>query len=385
MEHHHGILLHLRDFPYQHVLVFGHSHMLPVAALRLKALRQPGEDNCHVRIPCGLHRLFQQSILCRSAESVLRLLAGSIFHLTAGTLLHLSAGGIIPSCIGHLHSLCAVQRRHGMLFIDMAAARPLVPGLFREASDKRHPAALLQGQDAVVFQEHGALCRKFLRFPPRRLPVKDRILLLVLQSLPDEAELIPHRLIQLLPGERPLLQGLQDCLRLPLPAAGHFQIHPCLDPQRTPLGSAPVRHHKPVESPVPAQNAVQQFLILRTKCAVDGIVGAHHAPDMPLLHRVLKGGKIDFMQCPLLHPGAAGHSPGLLVVGGEMLHAGRYALALEPPDIGSRQLPRQVWILAEILEISAAQRAPLYVHPRPQKHGHMLRLALLSQELSQLL
>lgn len=89
------------------------------------------------------------------------------------------------------------------------------------------------------------------------------------------------------------------------------------------------------------------------------------------------------MEGALIYLGVAAHAQCLLAVGGKVLHTGGHALALEPVHIGGGQLPRQIGVFAEILEIAPAQRAALDIEPRAQQHTHVFCLALLPQGFAQ--
>ena len=63
MENHDGIRLHLQDFRNQTVLALGKSHVRPVIAFRLEAVRKPGEDHRFVHIFCRLYGLRRKRLV----------------------------------------------------------------------------------------------------------------------------------------------------------------------------------------------------------------------------------------------------------------------------------------------------------------------------------
>ena len=83
------------------------------------------------------------------------------------------------------------------------------------------------------------------------------------------------------------------------------------------------------------------------------------------------------MQSALVHHTIAHHAPGFLIVAGKVLDAAAHAGALHTADEGGAHFTGEHRILAEVLEVATAQRAPLDVETRPQQQRHILRLALL--------
>ena len=69
----------------------------------------------------------------------------------------------------------------------------------------------------------------------------------------------------------------------------------------------------------------------------------------------------------------------LLVVGDEVLDARRHAAALQPVDVGHRQVGGEHRVLREALEVAAAQRRALEVDGGAEQHLGALGARLLGQ------
>ena len=74
----------------------------------------------------------------------------------------------------------------------------------------------------------------------------------------------------------------------------------------------------------------------------------------------------------------------LLAVGGKMLYAHADLVALDALDQTGGQFGRQVGVLAEILEIAAAEGRTLDVDRRTEIDGHLLVLAGNAQTVADL-
>jgi len=118
--------------------------------------------------------------------------------------------------------------------------------------------------------------------------------------------------------------------------------------------------------------------------SVDLVVGGHHSPGIHPLDDSLKGRHVYLAHSALIHLGGGVHTPHLLVVRKEMLDAGSNTLALNAFHIAGSKLTRQQWILAEILEVTAAQRTALNIDTRPQQHIDAICLTFASQFLAEL-
>ena len=114
--------------------------------------------------------------------------------------------------------------------------------------------------------------------------------------------------------------------------AGHLQLKAGGNALDTVVHRAPVGHDKAVKAPRPAQNVGQQRLVLARIGTVEPVVAAHHGPGAGLFYGSLKGGQIDLLQGALVHTAVHRQAAGLLIVGGKMLDACAYALALHTVD-----------------------------------------------------
>jgi hypothetical protein len=91
---------------------------------------------------------------------------------------------------------------------------------------------------------------------------------------------------------------------------------------------------------------------------------------------VLERGQVDLPQRALVDVGADPQPVGLLVVGGEVLDRRADVLGLDALHQGGAEPAGQVRVLAQVLEVAAAQRRPLDVDPRPEHHRDVLRPCL---------
>ena len=96
---------------------------------------------------------------------------------------------------------------------------------------------------------------------------------------------------------------------------------------------------------------------------VDPVVGAHHRPHVPLLHRGAESGEIDLRKRPLGHLVAdrigaqrLAEAVDLLIVARVVLDLRDHVLALDATDLGGGQRRGQVWILAQRLGLASPLR-----------------------------
>ena len=104
------------------------------------------------------------------------------------------------------------------------------------------------------------------------------------------------------------------------------------------IGSAPVRDDDPVKSPLLSQDIPEQVGIFIGIDPVDLVITGHDRFGAALFHSDLEPGQIDLTERALVHDRVHGHPPKLLAVHREMLRAGVYSLALDPPNISCRHL-----------------------------------------------
>ena len=106
-------------------------------------------------------------------------------------------------------------------------------------------------------------------------------------------------------------------------ARAHFEVEAVGRAAVRGVRRAPVRHDKALETPVLFQDLVEQVIIFRAIRAVDFIVGRHDGERAALLDRGLEGRQVNLAQRALVHVDVDAAALGLLVVGGEVLHARR--------------------------------------------------------------
>ena len=149
---------------------------------------------------------------------------------------------------------------------------------------------------------------------------------------------------------------------------GHFQGGACPDTCGVVIAAAPVGHDEAAESPVLAQDILEQVGVFVGVGAVYRVIAGHDGFWMPLFYGDLKGGKVDLPQGALVHHGVRRQPPGLLGVDGKVLRAGGGAVFLNAPDIGGGHFACQVGILGEVFKIPPAEGAALHVQTRAQHH-----------------
>src|SRR5262245_38306935 len=94
--------------------------------------------------------------------------------------------------------------------------------------------------------------------------------------------------------------------------------------------------------------------ILRSKYAVDFVVGCHYRTNIGVLYGSLEGRQIDFAQRALVNVRTDREPVLLLIVGGVVLHLSNHTLALNAANLSRGHLRRKVWIFAKGFEITSA-------------------------------
>ncbi len=361
VQHHHRVGLGGRHCGDQLVLAVGQVHVPAVVPLGLKAVRQPGKDHRGLGLFGGRHR---------RGDAVP--LKGVLGRREAG---HVGHGAAL--------ALRGLERAGHPAGVDVARTAALIAGRGRVAADVGDLLARLEGQDAVVLQQHRALGGHRHRPGMVGGAVKLRVGLAVVDIAEQHREqpldrLVQHRLVEGIGLDR------LDDLLVGVPARGrHLEIQPgreALDP----VGHrAPVGHDIALKAPVLPQHLVQQPVVLGGVDPVDLVVAAHHRLGLGGLDRLLKAGQVDLPQRPLGQLGGDAHPVILLVIGGKVLDAGAHPLALHPADVGGGQLAGEVGVLRDVLKVAAAERAALDVDRRAQQNAHVLGLALLPEGLAQ--
>ena len=120
----------------------GQAHILPVHALAFGGLVQTDTQQHHIRLLGGFHRLPEQ--------------------LFVDAILASDITGGIAEVLQRLFRKTILQADHGG-GIDHRGACTLIAGFFRKSTDQRHLHPRLQGQDAVIFQQHDGFGSTFRR------------------------------------------------------------------------------------------------------------------------------------------------------------------------------------------------------------------------------
>ena len=216
-------------------------------------------------------------------------------------------------------------------------------------------------------------------------PVEDSSFIPIIQIAVDSGENPLHAGINSLFGKLAFLHGLDNPLVIGFGISGHLEIQAGPDALHPVVHSAPVRDDEALKAPVVAQHLRQEPLVVRRVGSVDLVVRAHNGPGLGLLDRRLKGREVDFPDGPLVGLRGDAHPAGLLIVQGEMLDGCADMLRLDTLDVGRRHLSGYDRVFGEVLEIAAAEGVPLDIDGRSEHHGQILRLALVSDGLAQLL
>ena len=104
--------------------------------------------------------------------------------------------------------------------------------------------------------------------------------------------------------------------------------------------------------------------------AVDLVIAGHDRHRFCLFDRDLEIPEIDFPQRPFGNAGVIPIAVRLLVVAGEMLGTGGFALALHAPHHRRGRFPGEQRVFGKILEVSPAEGIAVNVHARSQLHIH---------------
>ena len=99
------------------------------------------------------------------------------------------------------------------------------------------------------------------------------------------------------------------------------------------------------------------------------VVGAHNGSGLPLPDGDFKGGKVKLPQGPLVQDAVGIEALVLLIVAGEVLQAGPHPVFLGGGNKGSGQLSGEEGVLAQVLEIPAAEGIALDINARAQHHA----------------
>ena len=337
-------------------------HVRAVDALALLDLVQTQEEQHGIGFPGQRHGLGLAGVV----RAALTVKAGGKAHALQAALGQLLQHGI------HLDG------------VDGAGARALIPGRLGEITYDSHPLPRFQRKQTalVLEQDHALRCRAAGQ-RVMRLGVKGPGRLFdsrmggqhQLQQLVQPGVHIRFRNFAVFHGRFQLPDGVPTGER-------HFQRRAVLHAQSMVVGAAPVGDDGPLKAPVPAEDVLEQVLVLVGVGAVDEVVGGHDGPGPCLFDYDFKAGKIQLPQGALVQDRVTGHPAQLLAVGRKMLGAGGNAVFLDAPYIACRHFSREERVLRKILKVAAAEGAALDVQARAQQHSHLLRGGLFPQSLT---
>ena len=126
----------------------------------------------------------------------------------------------------------------------------------------------------------------------------------------------------------------------------------------------PVGDHDTVEAPLGVERRLEQ-VVLGHRDTVDGVVCAHDRPCASL-HGALERQQVELSQGALVHPHVDREAVGLGVVRDVVLRRRGDAVALHPLDVGRAELAREPRVLAEALEVAAAEGRTVQVDRRAE-------------------
>ena len=234
---------------------------------------------------------------------------------------------------------------------------------------------LVKRQDAVVFQQDYAFLRRFERFGFMLLAGNDGIREIIRRLLVEHAE--PYACAHcvdagganLFLGDKTLVVGGHKVLvgAAAVDVAAHFYCERrgffrlfCEVVRLVEIANRPaVRHEITVKAPV--FELVHQIRAGAGRLAVDCVVCAHHALDLCVFDKALKGGQVGFVQILFADRRVEAVTCFLgSAVGGKVLCTGcrekSFAVALNALDILHAKLGGEVWVFAvSLLSASPAR------------------------------
>ncbi len=169
-----------------------------------------------------------------------------------------------------------------------------------------------------------------------------------------------------------------------LAAARHFQVQARVRRIRDGVGRAPIRYDKPLEPAFALQEIGKQPGVLAAPLAPDLVVRPHDGPRIGLRHRRLERREIDLAQGALVDVHVDRAAIPFLVVAGVMLDRGSDSPALDSLHVRDGHAAGEMRILAEALEIAAAERRAVNVDAGTEKNVPARRARLVAQRLADL-
>ena len=127
----------------------------------------------------------------------------------------------------------------------------------------------------------------------------------------------------------------------------------------------------------------QKFLALRGVDAVYEIVGGHDGKRAALFYADLKAAQVKLSEGALRNIGAAAVAVSFLVIGGKVLNGDTFtAVGLYTPGQSCRELAGDKRVLREVLEIAAAENAPVYIEGRRQPEVHVKDVHFIADDIA---
>ena len=283
----------------------------------------------------------------------------------------------------HLHALADRNRREGMHETAAAARRDIA-----RIGSQHHDIALFgQRQESpVVLEQHHAPARHV-----ERRSVREGIafgnsgveLLAVQKSERDERleDMLTFQVDRTFRhharfDERTQVAGVHK------PGARHLQIESPVGGALGRIGGVPVGHEDSFEAPHPAQNIDRKLLVLGRMLAVDKVVTRHHGAHAGLLDRLAEGREINFVERALVDIGTHLMTVPLLIVARKVFDRRHNPFGLHTLDILHGGLRRQIGVLAEVLEVTAAQGRTVDIDAGSQHDMHAAGAGVLPQTAS---
>ena len=149
-----------------------------------------------------------------------------------------------------------------------------------------------------------------------------------------------------------------------------------------------VAHHQILESPLVAQNLLQQSAVAAAGFVVQSLIGTHHLPDLGILHQGLEGRQIRLLQVAQRHVVQVGRMAGVLRsavhgivlgTGPQLAVAGRLGALQSAHHLGAHDAG-QVGVLAVGLLPTSPARVAEDVHVR-RPHAQAVELLVLAAAL----
>lgn len=252
--------------------------------------------------------------------------------------------------------------------VDPRATHALEPRMLGRGSDERDASRRRQREKSVVGEEDRARSCG----PPGQIVVdaavgvpglRRRFAVDPERQRDDALRRRPHvRLRKSPPGN-----SAQDAVIPGVRAARHLQIETRLEGGDAIEDRQPVGDDQAVESPLLAQDVVDEMTGFAGVLTVEQVVRRHHRPGPALLHHRLESGQVDLPEGALVDHRLEPHPRGLLVVRREVLHRRSDPLRLHAAHQGGRRLACQVGVLGEVLEGPAAAGVTFDVQARTEE------------------